>query len=218
MPAGCTIDTPVHKMCRFEVLADVIACLIFISGVQCFRRSAQARRPGRQVRVHIPPCFPGQRLLVLRACGGIKRRFHPPQAVTEVRAADADAASAATGNRGPPSLLVRVASAFMYIVPWIDILGMGREVYHFFHNALLLYLLPGACAAAHSWRLLEHALGTAEAQWTNAMRQPCDTGSNAELQRCYHAEIIRSSERPRGLPRMLHGQAQTLCTAGVHEA
>ena len=74
------------------------------------------------------------------------------QAVTEVRGqADADAASgAATGNRGPPSLLVRVASAFMYIVPWIDILGLGREVYHFFHNALLLYLLPGARCAAPS--------------------------------------------------------------------
>ena len=53
------------------------------------------------------------------------------------------------GNRGPPSLLVRVASAFMYIVPWIDCLGLGREVYHFFTNSLLLYLLPGAHASTH---------------------------------------------------------------------
>jgi hypothetical protein len=71
--------------------------------------------------------------------------LHCEQSVGEVRAADAGAStSAPTGNRGPPSLLVRVASAFMYIVPWIDILGLGREVYHFFNNALLLYLIPGA--------------------------------------------------------------------------
>ena len=68
------------------------------------------------------------------------------QVSTEIRAAGADAVAPPVGNRGPPSLLVRVASAFMYIVPWIDCLGLGREVYHFFTNSLLLYLLPGARA------------------------------------------------------------------------
>lgn len=68
--------------------------------------------------------------------------FHSLQGVTPVRAADA--AAVPTGNRGPPSLLVRLASAFLYIVPWIDILTLGREIYHFFPTSLLLYLVPGA--------------------------------------------------------------------------
>ena len=62
---------------------------------------------------------------------------------TQTRAAEAGAAEL-KGNRGPPSALVRVASAFLYIVPWIDVLTLGREVYHFFPASLLLYLLPGA--------------------------------------------------------------------------
>ena len=77
--------------------------------------------------------------------------------LTDIKAAGADAVAPPVGNRGPPSLLVRVASAFMYIVPWIDILGLGREVYHFFTNSLLLYLLPGALVSVHAsfvWRRL----------------------------------------------------------------
>lgn len=67
------------------------------------------------------------------------------QVAAPVRAADADAAAGAeaVGNRGPPSLLVRIASAFLYIVPWIDILMIGRQVHHFFPNTIILYLLPG---------------------------------------------------------------------------
>ena len=64
------------------------------------------------------------------------------QVDTKIRAADAGAAEL-KGNRGPPSALVRVASAFLYIVPWIDVLSLGREVYHFFPASLLLYLIPG---------------------------------------------------------------------------
>ena len=62
---------------------------------------------------------------------------------TQTRAADSGAAAELKGNRGPPSALVRVASAFLYIVPWIDVLGLGREIYHFFPTSLWLYLLPG---------------------------------------------------------------------------
>lgn len=68
----------------------------------------------------------------------------PSQVDTRIRAADAGTAEL-KGNRGPPSALVRVASAFLYIVPWIDVLSLGREVYHFFPTSLLLYLIPGTC-------------------------------------------------------------------------
>lgn len=72
----------------------------------------------------------------------------PLQIDLQTRAADAGAAEL-KGNRGPPSALVRVASAFLYIVPWIDVLSLGREVYHFFPTSLVLYLLPGAhCIAS----------------------------------------------------------------------
>lgn len=67
------------------------------------------------------------------------------QVNTQIRAGDAGAAEL-KGNRGPPSALVRVASAFLYIVPWIDVLSLGREVYHFFPTSLLLYLIPGPLA------------------------------------------------------------------------
>ncbi|BDA46212.1 probable Tic20 family protein Ycf60 at C-terminar half [Coccomyxa sp. Obi] len=83
---------------------------------------------------------PGLRSIQQQRAG----RKPPRQAVTPVRAADA--ASVPTGNRGPPSLLVRLASAFLYIVPWIDILTLGREIYHFFPTSLLLYLVPGPLA------------------------------------------------------------------------
>lgn len=67
---------------------------------------------------------------------------HAHQVDTRIRAA-APAADKPVGNRGPPGALVKVASAFLYIVPWIDILSLGREVYHFFPTSLVLYLLPG---------------------------------------------------------------------------
>ena len=73
----------------------------------------------------------------------------PSQVITQIRAADAGAAEL-KGNRGPPSALVRVASAFLYIVPWIDVLSLGREVYHFFPTSLLLYLIPGKHSDASS--------------------------------------------------------------------
>ncbi len=48
------------------------------------------------------------------------------------------------GNRGPPSILVRLASALTYLVPWIDIIGLGRMIYHKFPGSLWLYEFPGA--------------------------------------------------------------------------
>ncbi|KAK9842566.1 hypothetical protein WJX81_006375 [Elliptochloris bilobata] len=63
----------------------------------------------------------------------------------EARIRDPDAAvdSDELGNRGPPSILVRLASALMYLVPWIDIIGLGRMIYHKFPSSLILYAIPG---------------------------------------------------------------------------
>ena len=68
------------------------------------------------------------------------------QVGVEARIRDPDAAVDADelGNRGPPSILVRLASALMYLVPWIDIIGLGRMMYHKFPATLLLYVIPGA--------------------------------------------------------------------------
>ena len=66
---------------------------------------------------------------------GVEARIRDPDAVV-----DADE----LGNRGPPSILVRLASALMYLVPWIDIIGLGRIMYHKFPATLLLYVIPGA--------------------------------------------------------------------------
>ena len=77
------------------------------------------------------------------------------QVDTKIRAADAGAAEL-KGNRGPPSALVRVASAFLYIVPWIDVLSLGREVYHFFPTSLLLYLIPGTPPAQQDFERWVH--------------------------------------------------------------
>lgn len=71
------------------------------------------------------------------------------QVCTEARIRDPDAAvdSDELGNRGPPSILVRLASALTYLVPWIDIIGLGRMVYHKFPSSLWLYDFPGALPA-----------------------------------------------------------------------
>lgn len=58
------------------------------------------------------------------------------------RAAGADAIPSASG-KGPPVILWRVAAALMYLIPWIDSLSIGREIYRAFPTSILLYFLPG---------------------------------------------------------------------------
>eukprot|EP00192_Tetraselmis_astigmatica_P020114 CAMPEP_0117666874 /NCGR_PEP_ID=MMETSP0804-20121206/10629_1 /TAXON_ID=1074897 /ORGANISM="Tetraselmis astigmatica, Strain CCMP880" /LENGTH=217 /DNA_ID=CAMNT_0005474489 /DNA_START=201 /DNA_END=855 /DNA_ORIENTATION=+ len=45
-------------------------------------------------------------------------------------------------NMEPPNLLWRVFAAFMYVIPWIDTLTLGREFFHTFPQMITLYLLP----------------------------------------------------------------------------
>lgn len=46
-------------------------------------------------------------------------------------------------KKGPPAILWRVAAAMTYVIPWIDSLALGREIYHSFPISLALYFIPG---------------------------------------------------------------------------
>jgi uncharacterized membrane protein len=60
---------------------------------------------------------------------------------------DADASAAA--NAAAPTLFWRVFAALCYLVPWIDSISLGREVYRRFRNLLVLYLVPGPLAKVY---------------------------------------------------------------------
>ena len=72
-----------------------------------------------------------------------QRRPAPP---AQARARDPDALDVddeEQGNKGPPTLFWRVLSAMCYLVPWIDSMSLGREMYARFRNLLVLYFIPG---------------------------------------------------------------------------
>ena len=60
----------------------------------------------------------------------------------KIRDPDADD-SPEQGGRDPPNIFWRVAAALMYIIPWIDVIALGREVYHHFPSSIILFLFPG---------------------------------------------------------------------------
>lgn len=60
----------------------------------------------------------------------------------KIRDPDADD-SPQEGGRDPPNIFWRVAAALMYIIPWIDVIALGREVYHNFPSSIVLFLFPG---------------------------------------------------------------------------
>ena len=47
------------------------------------------------------------------------------------------------GAKGPPAILWRVAAALTYLIPWIDCLSLGKEVFHAFPHTIFLYFIPG---------------------------------------------------------------------------
>ena len=59
-------------------------------------------------------------------------------------AAAGGAEAAADNAVGPPNLLWRVAAAMMYLIPWIDTIHIGREIYHRFPITVIVDRLPGA--------------------------------------------------------------------------
>ncbi|KAL3137280.1 Protein TIC 20-II, chloroplastic [Trebouxia sp. C0010 RCD-2024] len=78
------------------------------------------------------------RLHGCRPCG------RPLQQSTSQAKRDADSDdSMDTGGRDPPNIFWRVFAALMYIIPWIDVIALGREVYHNFPFSITLFLIPG---------------------------------------------------------------------------
>lgn len=55
-----------------------------------------------------------------------------------------------TGGRDPPNIFWRVGAALMYIIPWIDVIALGRQVYHNFPSSIVLFLTPGTQHALHA--------------------------------------------------------------------
>jgi len=47
-----------------------------------------------------------------------------------------------SSNKGPPNVLWRVFAATIYVIPWIDSLTLGREIFHSFPSSIVLYFLP----------------------------------------------------------------------------
>lgn len=74
----------------------------------------------------------------------------PLQLLVAARARDPDAVDDAdddvASNQGPPSLFWRVFAALCYLVPWIDSISLGREIYRRFRNLVVLYFVPGPLA------------------------------------------------------------------------
>lgn len=54
-----------------------------------------------------------------------------------------DSSSGSAANQAPPTLFWRVFAALCYLVPWIDSISLGREIYRRFRNLLILYFVPG---------------------------------------------------------------------------
>ena len=75
-------------------------------------------------------------------------RSRPPCATTLVCSFESSGTDAAA-NQGPPTLVWRVFAALCYLVPWIDSISFGREIYRRFRNLLVLYLVPGPLAKVY---------------------------------------------------------------------
>ena len=46
-------------------------------------------------------------------------------------------------NTEPPTLFWKVIASLFYLMPWIDSVGIGRQIYHTFPWSTLLYVFPG---------------------------------------------------------------------------
>jgi hypothetical protein len=92
----------------------------------------------------------------LRQTDPLANRNQSPLQVAPQAADGGEALS--PGAKGPPTLPWRVAAALTYLIPWIDSLTLGKEIYHAFPSTILLYFIPGR--AAHSC-----SAGTLQHQW-----------------------------------------------------
>ena len=86
---------------------------------------------------------------------------HVLQRVVEARVKDPDMdfEEEDDPDKDPPTPFWRSMAAFMYMVPWIDIVGMGREIYHKF--PVLAYLYYAACLSLLTLFLTSHTFALA---------------------------------------------------------
>lgn len=96
--------------------------------------------------------FDGQKRTCSITSSILNQKSRPLESRTIVRAGDPDSLdspSDTAANQGPPTLFWRVFAALCYLVPWIDSISFGREIYRRFRNLLILYLVPGPLAKVY---------------------------------------------------------------------
>eukprot|EP00803_Ostreobium_quekettii_P008517 evm.model.scf_337.2 EVM.evm.TU.scf_337.2 scf_337:8310-12018(+) len=73
------------------------------------------------------------------------RRQQAERVPVSARVRDPDAAEEDEENpdKEPPNIFWRTMAAFMYMIPWIDAVGLGREIYHKFPVFIYLYYMTG---------------------------------------------------------------------------
>lgn len=76
-----------------------------------------------------------------RQWGRVERQRTAP-AAPRAKANDPDGVQVESSNKGPPNVLWRVFAATIYVIPWIDSLTLGREIFHSFPSSIVLYFLP----------------------------------------------------------------------------
>eukprot|EP01026_Neomeris_dumetosa_P032326 TRINITY_DN25636_c0_g1_i4.p1 TRINITY_DN25636_c0_g1~~TRINITY_DN25636_c0_g1_i4.p1 ORF type:complete len:261 (-),score=14.72 TRINITY_DN25636_c0_g1_i4:237-929(-) len=92
--------------------------------------------------------FLGQTFLSPTTSKLIKANFRTRRRTlqTTMKAKDPDSWEAAeeeSPNQRPPTILWRCMAALMYLIPWIDTIALGRDIYHSFPFAIYLYYVPG---------------------------------------------------------------------------
>lgn len=108
--------------------------------------------PKRQIQTHVtsqlrrnaqPTQRPDKCLFgnASQAAPAVGHQRHQSKLRAKIRDSDTD--DVVEGTRNPPNIFWRVAAAFMYIIPWIDVIALGREVYHHFPFSIWLFLFPG---------------------------------------------------------------------------
>lgn len=60
-------------------------------------------------------------------------------------------------DKYPPNMFWRVVAASTYIIPWIDAVGLGREIYHKFPTFIYLYFMTGGQRSSFACLLIVHS-------------------------------------------------------------
>lgn len=92
-----------------------------------------------------------------RSAAATTRR--PLRVAAKIKDPDLDDEVAAI--KGPPPIMWRVLAALTYLIPWIDVISLGREVYRNFPSTLWVYFFPGRSLVSEEccpWYMLFHCM------------------------------------------------------------